>query len=86
MEQYWVEGLYLPKLKRTSKAAKKLPVEVEPFARIFWSESASDAERQATEGSAWRQMGGRAASEPYHRGAAHAGNGCAGTTILYDGC
>lgn len=51
MENYWVEGLYIPKqaLKKAQKGGQALQSSLEPFARTLWATSPEEAFRLATE-------------------------------------
>ena len=44
MQQYFVEGLFIPK-----KSLKKVRKTVEPFARVVWANSPAEAAQQAND-------------------------------------
>ncbi len=62
MEQYFVEGLFLPckSLKKFKKMSKAARTDTELFSRSFWADNTEEALRMATEA----LNGGRWVEEP----------------------
>lgn len=58
MKAFWVEGLFLPRsgLKRGRRTVDSAGLEVEPFARVIWAETAEEAAifaSETLEGGSW---------------------------------
>lgn len=51
MQKFYIEGVFLTKrgVQKSKKSGRYSSVELEPFARTFWAESAAEAIRQAAE-------------------------------------